>query len=328
MSGRASVPFWCVSANPAIDKRIRVTKLAPGQVNRAAEVRAEPGGKAAHVAMVLRTLGADPLWLGFAGGSSGEKLLSGLREIGIRVEPVMVSQETRTNLEIIDDDGAVTEILEPGLPVAANDWRGFFEACERALSQEKRPGMVIASGSLPSGAESGIYARLTELAHRCGHKMFLDASGEPLNAALGSGPDFIKPNREEAERLIGEGMGDRQSWKNVVSKLIGRGARSAAVSLGHDGLVWQSGAEAETYHAKSPEIAGRSAVGSGDATVAAFAFAEASGFDAEKTLRLAAACGAANCLADAPGRACETDIRELQRSVRIEKLAGVKSGPP
>lgn len=321
MLSRAQVPLWCVSANPAIDKRMRVSKLVTGRVNRASEVRAEPGGKAAHVAMMLRTLGADPLWLGFAGGSTGDKLLSGLRDIGIRVQPMMVSEETRTNLEIIGDDGGVTEILELGLPIAAKEWDGFFEACENAFAQDTRPGIVIASGSLPSGAESGVYAKLTELAHRCGHKMFLDASGEPLRAALSAAPDFIKPNHEEAEWLIGDKIGDRQSWKTAVGQLIQRGARSAVVSLGHDGFVWQSGAGQETYYAKAPGVALKSSVGSGDATVAAFAFAEALGFDAEKTLRLAAACGAANCLANAPGRASEADVRELESRVHIEKLA-------
>lgn len=321
MLSSAQAPLWCVSANPAIDKRMRVATLALGKVNRASEVRAEPGGKAAHVAMVLRTLGADPLWLGFAGGSTGDKLLSGLRGIGIRVAPVMATAETRTNLEIIGDDGGVTEILEPGLPIGAKEWDGFFEACEKAFAQDTRPGIVIASGSLPSGAASGIYARLTELAHQCGHKMFLDASGEPLRAALSAAPDFIKPNHEEAEWLIDGKIGDRQSCKTAVGQLIQRGARSAVVSLGHDGFVWQGGAGQETYYAKGPGVAAKSSVGSGDATVAAFAFAEALGFDAQKTLRLAAACGAANCMADAPGRASEADVRELESRVHIEKLA-------
>jgi 1-phosphofructokinase family hexose kinase len=321
MSNGASTPFWCVSANPAIDKRMRVPKLVTGKVNRASDVRAEPGGKAAHVAMVLRTLGADPLWLGFAGGSTGEKLLSGLRDIGIRVLPMMVSQETRTNLEIIDDDGDVTEILEPGLEIAAKEWEGFFEACGKAFSQKTLPGMVIASGSLPLGAEPSLYARLTELAHQCGHKMFLDTSGEPMRSALSAAPDFVKPNREEVEWLIGDKIGDRLSWKTAVSQIIQRGARSAVMSLGHDGFVWQRGMGQETYYVKALGVTVKSSVGSGDATVAAFAFAEASGFDTEKTLRLAAACGAANCLADAPGRASEADVHELESRVHVEKLA-------
>src|SRR3979490_334430 len=103
MSHNASSPFWCVSVNPAIDKRMRVSALMPGRVNRVSEMRPEPGGKAAHVAMVLRTLGANPLWFGFAGGSTGEQLLEGLRALHIRVQSVMVPTRTRVNLEIIDD---------------------------------------------------------------------------------------------------------------------------------------------------------------------------------------------------------------------------------
>jgi len=190
--------FWCVSLNPAIDKRVRVADLVPGRVNRISEVRADPGGKAAHVAMVLQTLGADPLWLGFAGGNTGENLLEGLRKLNIRVHPVKVSADTRVNLEIIDQQGVVTELLEPGLPVERTEWGNFFEVFENMLAQEKTPGRVVASGSLPNTAEPDVYARLVELSHRYGHKIFLDTSGEPLRVALASGPDFVKPNREEA----------------------------------------------------------------------------------------------------------------------------------
>src|SRR5262245_61122753 len=106
--------FVCVSANPAIDKQVRVAGFRVGAVNRAAEATLEPGGKAAHVAMALRSLGAKPQWIGFAGGSSGQFLISGLNALGIRTHPIAASPATRENLAIVDDAGAVTEILEPG----------------------------------------------------------------------------------------------------------------------------------------------------------------------------------------------------------------------
>src|ERR1700748_3480475 len=87
-STRAQSSFICVSLNPAIDKRLRLDALKPGRVNRATEAIPTPGGKAAHVAMVLRALGADPLWLGFAGGPNGDSLLQGLRDLSIRAEGV------------------------------------------------------------------------------------------------------------------------------------------------------------------------------------------------------------------------------------------------
>ncbi|MDP9339163.1 MAG: 1-phosphofructokinase family hexose kinase [Acidobacteriota bacterium] len=320
MVKRAFGPFWCVSLNPAIDKRARVTNLAPGRVNRISEVRAEPGGKAAHVAMVLRTLGADPLWFGFAGGSTGENLLEGLRNLDIRVHPVKVSAETRVNLEIIDDRGVVTELLEPGAAIAPEDWNSFFEVWEKMLAQEKTAGTVIASGSLPPGAEQRVYSKLTELTHRHGHKMFLDTSGEPLRLALGNGPGFVKPNREEAELLMGEKIPDSHAAKAAVKRLIELGAKSAVVSLGHQGLVWQPASEQSVYHVEPAHVDAKSSVGSGDATVAAFAYADSAGFGVEQTLRLAAATGAANCLADTPGRARESDIRRLETLAHIEQL--------
>ena len=321
MSKRLANPFWCVSANPAIDKRMRVSTLIPGRVNRASEVRAAPGGKASHVAMVLRTLGADPLWIGFAGGLTGTQLLDGLLALDLRVQPITSNVDTRTNLEIIDDHGGVTELREPGLPIEEQQWKSFFDTCSKLFSRQESPEIVIASGSLPTGADPAFYAKLTALAHQHGHKIFLDTSGEPLRLALGAAPDFIKPNREETEWLIGETIGDPQSWKNAANRLIQMGARSAIVSLGEDGFVWQVGAGLNTYHAKSSSVTVTSGVGCGDATVAAFAYAVSAGLGVENTLRLAAACGAANCLADSPGRLREADVETLEPLVRIEKLA-------
>jgi tagatose 6-phosphate kinase len=309
-----------VSLNPAIDKRARVADLVAGGVNRISEVRADPGGKAAHVAMVLRTLGADPLWIGFTGGSTGESLLEGLRKLNIRAYPAKVVGDTRTNLEIIDDRGVVTELLEPGSPIAQKDWHAFFEIYENMLSREKSPGTVIASGSLPPGAEPDVYAKLTEVTHRHSHKIFLDTSGEPMRVALGSGPDFVKPNREEAELLVGNKIPNRAAAKTAVQRLIQLGAKSAVVSLGHQGLVWRPAAEQSVYHVGPIQVDAKSSVGSGDATVAAFAYADAAGFGVEQTLRLAAAAGAANCLAEAPGRVRESDIRRLETQAHIERL--------
>jgi len=320
MLNRLANPFWCVSANPAIDKRVRVSTLIPGRVNRISDVRAAPGGKAAHVAMVLLALGADPLWIGFAGGLTGTQLLDGLLALGIRVQPVTANVGTRTNLEIIDDRGGVTELLEPGLPIGEKEWTSFLETCNKAFSEPGIPGIVIASGSLPIGADPDFYAKLTALVHQHGHKIFLDTSGEPLRLALVAAPDFIKPNREETEWLIGEEIGDPQSWKNAANRLVQLGARSAIVSLGEDGFVWQAGAGQDTYHAKSPRVTVTSGVGCGDATVAAFAYAMSVGLGVENTLRLAAACGAANCLADSPGRLREADVKALKPLVAIEQL--------
>jgi fructose-1-phosphate kinase PfkB-like protein len=59
-------------------------------------------------------------------------------------------------------------------------------------------------------------------------------------------------------------------------------------------------------------------VGCGDAVTAAFAHAAGAGLTEEETVQLAAACGAANCLADAPGAARLHDIQRLRQQIRVE----------
>ena len=50
----------CVSANPAMDRRLHMRSLAIGEINRAQSAQGFAGGKAAHVAMAARALGARP----------------------------------------------------------------------------------------------------------------------------------------------------------------------------------------------------------------------------------------------------------------------------
>src|SRR5260370_28994333 len=102
--------FFCVSLNPAIDTRLILNGFLPGQVNRVEEVHRTPGGKAAHVAMALKGLGADPTWIGFCGGASGSELLAGLRLFGIETMPVPSTQSSRVHLEIVDTRGEVPGI--------------------------------------------------------------------------------------------------------------------------------------------------------------------------------------------------------------------------
>ena len=308
----------CISLNPAIDKRVRLAKLAPGQVNRASTVKAAAGGKAAHVAMVLQRLGGQPLWIGFAGGAPGQDLLMGLHALGVQTVPVSTSNATRSNLEIIDDDGTVTELLEPGAEVSPEEWQAFESACDSVFGQ----GSVTAvlSGSLPAGVPAESYATLIARAHRLGNKVFLDTSREPLKLALGAKPDLVKPNREEAEWLIGGPIKDVATAGQATARLISAGAKSAAISLGQDGLVWRPSPGDSVYHAQTRTVACRSAVGSGDATMAGFAFAAERGLGACDALKLAAACGAANCLAELPGQLNVGEVRRLESLVQIRTV--------
>jgi tagatose 6-phosphate kinase len=312
--------FLCVSANPAIDKRVRAKQIRVGAVNRVLDVTPEPGGKAAHVALALAALGERPSWIGFAGGASGDELVEGLNAAGIKTQRVECRKPTRVNLAILDADGIVTEILEPGGPISSSELDLFRQSCERTFSQMKDEGLAILSGSLPEGVPADFYAELIGFARQVGCRTLLDTSGAALQLALKQRPDFVKPNKEEAEQLTGETIAGIPAARKAASQFFARGARSVALSLGMDGLLWCPGAEEPAYRVCTPLIEARSGVGSGDATVAGLAHAIARGLPPREAARLAAACGAANCLAVSPGRITRTDIEKMLEGTTVEKL--------
>jgi 1-phosphofructokinase family hexose kinase len=315
--------FICVSLNPAIDKRLTLPSLIPGRVLRVQEVRSFPGGKSTHVAMVLHTLGEAPQWIGPCGAATGSALVTGLAGLGIAAHPCPTQQPTRTNLEIIEDGGRVTEILEPGCAPSAAELDQMENACGR-LFRQGREASVIFSGSLPGGAPSDLYARLIALANELGCRTFLDTSGEPLRLALAALPHFVKPNRDEAAQLLGTAIDSVPAAAAAVRKLVHLGARSAAISLGADGLIYCPGEASAILFAPAISLQPISMVGCGDAALAGFARAVASDGSSSDTLRLAAACGAANCLAESPGAAKREDIERFRGQVVMQTLP---SGP-
>jgi 1-phosphofructokinase family hexose kinase len=308
----------CVSLNPAVDKRMRLERLQLGTVNRAHEVCPAPGGKAAHVAMVLKTLGAEPTWLGFAGGASGAALLNGLTKLLIRTITIPTAAETRTNLEIIAEN-SVTEILEPGSEITTSELSDLNSAVSRFLAETSAPVSVVLSGSLPKGAPADCYKTLIELAHKFGSRVFVDTGGEAFRLALSAKPDFVKPNRDEARVWSGHEVDGPASALAVLDSLLDSGAEAGAISLGSQGIVWRAAKEKALF-ARAPEISARSAVGSGDSALAAFVYADQQGMSPSDALRLGAACGAANCLADLPGQAWASDIARMKEQTLVEIL--------
>lgn len=312
--------FICVSLNPAIDKRLLVERLSPGQVHRVRSVHAHAGGKSAHVAMSLRALGEKPHWVGPIGGATGNEVVAGLCSLGIQVCAFPVNKATRTNLEILEDHGRVTELLEPGDAYSADELNGFTKLCGEIFQSGAKGGVVIFSGSLPRGTNPVLYAQLISLARSFGHSKMLDTSGEPLKAALSAEPDLVKPNRSEAEALLGLNIASINEAKLAVQRILAMGARRVALSLGSEGMLYSAGRDQPILFAPALRLKIRSAVGCGDAALAGFARSLSAGADPEQTLKVAAACAAANCTADSPGAIRGEDVEKYLAEIRVEAL--------
>src|SRR6185503_8520855 len=101
------------------------------------------------------------------------------------------------------------------------------------------------------------------------------------------GPDFVKPNCEEASSFAGYVIHDAEGAAEVAQKFFDAGARSVAISLGPGGIVWQRSADSDPLISQLPPVQTTSTVGSGDAALAGFAVAYERGLSDEETLSLA-----------------------------------------
>jgi 1-phosphofructokinase family hexose kinase len=315
----------CISANPAIDRRLRLESIAVGEVNRALSAQPFPGGKAAHVAMVAKSLGLDVMWVGFLGGAAGEACESGLSAFGVPLTVVRTQTETRANLELVSADGVVTEILEPGGAVTEGEVERLLATCRDLFAESDPDTQVALSGSLPPGAPSDLYAQLIRLAHLYEFRVLLDTSGEPLRQGLTAGPDFVKPNRTEASNFVEHPIKDVSTAVAVTQEFFHAGAKSVAISLGTEGMIWQRSAGDDPFTSQPAIVTGCSSVGCGDAALAGFAVAHARGLGDEETLRLATACGSANCLADAPGRIDGRDVLRFAQQIAVRRISACDS---
>lgn len=310
----------CVSANPGMDRRLRMKSLVVGSINRASSAEGFAGGKAAHVAMAAHALLAKSVWIAFLGGAIGEECITQMESLGVRVVSMPSSAPTRVNLEIIDDSSQITEILEPGGAPAAGEAQEFLQRCRREIENAGGSGLLAISGRLPSGVGADLYVSLIETARANGLPSFIDSSGEALRLSVEAKPQFVKVNRQEAEDMIGKAVQTTPEAVSAAQEIIRRGAASVAITLGSEGLIWVEANDGPVWKAKPPQLQVVSAVGSGDATLAGFARAATQGITGEDAIRIAAACGAANCSAIAPGRIELATVKSLLPQIEVQRL--------
>ena len=110
-----------VTMNPAIDKTVEIGKLVCRGLNRIRKVEYDAGGKGINVSKTIHELGGCSVATGFLGGNNGQVISNVLKEKGIACDFVWVSGETRTNTKVVEDDGSLTELNEPGALITEKD---------------------------------------------------------------------------------------------------------------------------------------------------------------------------------------------------------------
>jgi len=243
-----------LTPNPAVDRTVAIPALVRGEILRASAPMVEASGKGVNVAKALLGNGRAAKAVLVADRSLRELLTAA----GVPFEAI--GGAVRTNVSLLEPDGTVTKVNEPGVELSKEDRRRLMEITLAAGGE-----LIAASGSLPPGTASDFYAELVE---RARVPVAVDTSGAALKAVIGARPMVVKPNLDELAELVGRRPQTLADVVDAADAVRAEGARAVLVSLGADGALLVDGGG--PTHGETIVDRPKNTVGAGDALLAGF----------------------------------------------------------
>jgi tagatose 6-phosphate kinase len=307
----------CIGMTPASQRVMVFRRLQIDAVNRAARTVDGVAGKVVNVTKVLRELGESVVGVGFFGGDRGAEIRAELEHRGIKLEAIMVEGRTRQCITVIDESaGTITELVEEGRPVTAEDCERLMEAIRRHVENCRA---MIMSGTLAVGAPANFYRKCVEMAHAKDSLSVVDAQGPPLVEALKAHPGLVKPNRTELETTLGRPLPEESHVIGAMRELHGLGAERVVVTAGkHAALAFDG---TRFWRIEPPQVRTVNPIGSGDAFTATLVSRLVKGEDLGEACRWGAAAGAANALNIMAGELHRSDVERLAKEVVVRPVA-------
>jgi tagatose 6-phosphate kinase len=306
----------CVNPNAAIDKTVVVPAFRLNEIQRPEQVLTYPGGKGCNVARALKLLGEAPVVIGWIGGYAGHFIEDGLRAEGIQTDFIHTAFESRTCLSILDpQNNTLTELYEKGDPIPAEKVEEFKQ---RFTATMKRYAAVTFSGSLPPGVPLDFYRQMLEIIHAANVPAVLDSSGEALRLGIQAQPALVKPNAKEFADLLGRQLNDTNDFVRAAWEFAEHYRTSVVISLGAEGAIAAN--RHEVWHVRPPQLTIKSAVGSGDSTVAGITYGLTHDFAFDEAIKYGVAAGTANALTVGAGVFTSADFQRVLAEVTVTRL--------
>jgi 1-phosphofructokinase family hexose kinase len=291
-----------------------VDALAFGGIARVQAVQEDAGGKGINVSRVLRSFGYPTIALGFLGGATGRLLGRALAGLAVESDFTEVPGESRTNLTLTDGTHEI-KVNAPGPRVPP-------EAADALLAHVRRraraSAAVVLSGSLPPGVPESFYADLIRVIREEGARPVLDTDGPALARGVAAGPYLIKPNRREAESLLGIFPDTDHAHREAVRRLSENAIATVCISLGAEGAVLAC--NGAVWRAEVDPVPILSTVGSGDALLACLLMALLSGTAPDTALAFGTAAGLASATLPGSRLCAPADVERMQRHVHVRAL--------
>lgn len=329
-----------LTPNPSLDLLFTAERLVWDDANRIPMPRRRPGGQGINLVRAVRILapGAATRAVAPLGGPVGRELREMLDAEGTPLTAVQIAGESRVFVGVRESATGRSMLLNPRGPEITDDEAGaLLGAVEVALEPATAPGddpapgtgpappagpaWLAACGSLLPGLAADFYARVARLARRHGARFVPDCDGRALAAAVGEA-HLLVPNAMEAARLVDREVSSPEAAIDAARALRERGPDRVVVTLGADGAVAVDGTGAWRARPRPPEsarelIARSSAVGAGDAFLAALLLALDGGAATPDALADAVAAGTAVLLSEGADLLRREDAVEARGWVEV-----------
>jgi len=278
-----------ITFNPAIDKSTSVPVLIPEKKLNCSSPVYEPGGGGINVARAIKKLGGDATAVYLAGGYTGKIFTHLLNSEAVEFIVTETKGNTRENLVVLET--ASTQQYRFGMPgpaISEPEW----QACLNSIENIKDVEYIVASGSLPQGVPTDIFARIALIARKKKARLIVDTSGEALKLAVQAGVYLIKPNLGELSSLLGKDELNIELVDDAAREVIEKGnCEVVVVSMGPAGAMLVT--KELALQILPPAVKRKSTVGAGDSMVAGMVLSLSKNKSLTETVQYGVACGTA-----------------------------------
>jgi 1-phosphofructokinase len=316
-SGDRPLLLLTVTPNPSLDLLFETEALVWDDANRMADPRRRPGGQGINVVRAVRALGVQAVAAALLAGRTGAEISAALRAEATPLIAVEAGGETRTFVAVRERGGRSLLLNARGPARSDADGDRLLQAVEAALA-ELRPRWLACCGSLPAGLREDFYVSVIAAARSAGARVVVDCDGPALQHAASAGCDLLVPNQHEALRLAGTMAADPAAAGRLARRLVRAGTPCVAITLGARGAVLADASGC--WAAAPPSMDAGSAVGAGDAFLAALLIARDRDLAPAQCLRLAVAAGTAALRSHGSALLESAVVDELLPGVAVREL--------
>lgn len=302
-----------LTANTTLDLNLFVPTFAKNRTLRATKTVQGLGGKPTDASWILGELGIPSLALGFAAGATGKKVETLLQAKGVSTDFTWIPGDTRINVVMmVEEEGWQTTITTTTLEVMPEHIDLLRQRYCIALDEAT---VVVIGGTLPKGMEPSFYVEFIGLTRERSIPVIFDADEPNLSAGLSARPTYIKPNKDELERLIGHPLKTLDNVYQAGRQIYAQYGTCPIISLGEEGGM--AVLPEHAYRIPPLTVNVVSAAGAGDAVLAGIAASVYRGHPIEEGLRLGFAAATAVLLQPGTADCHRADVEAFLPQIEL-----------